>query len=147
MPNFTFENDYGMSFKTMAGRKQYAALDEFTRGFIEALFFSETGSPEDDALEVVSFEELAPEALEKIQADCLAFAKDNQADLEAAQKQQPGDCTARRAGADFCYTRNGHGTGFWDGDWPEPIGERLTQAAHAYSELNLYRGDDQLIYV
>jgi hypothetical protein len=136
-----------MPFETITGQRQYQALDELTRGFIEALFFSETGEPEDEALEVVSFEELSPTALEKIQADCKVFAKANQNDLAAARKRKPGACTALRAGADFCYTRNGHGTGFWDGDWPEPIGERLTQAAQGYLELHLYRGDDQLIYV
>lgn len=142
-----FETDSTVPFETVAGLKQYRALDEFTRGFIKALFFSETGEPEDEALQEVSFEELAPEALKKIQTDCTAFAKANQSDLAAARKQKPGDCTALRAGEDFCYTRNGHGTGFWDGDWPEPYGKRLTQAAHTYPDLNLYRGDDQLIYV
>ena len=139
--------DYIMPFETVAGLKQYRALDEFTRGFIEALFFSETGESEDEALQEVTFEELAPAALGKIQADCAAFVKNNQSDLAAARKQKPDDCTALRAGADFYYTRNRHGAGFWDGGWPEPYDESLTQAAHAYPELNLYRGDDQLIYV
>lgn len=37
------------------------------------------------------------------------------------------------AGHDFALTRNGHGAGFWDRGMGE-LGERLTDAAHAYGE-------------
>jgi len=33
-----------------------------------------------------------------------------------------------QAGHDFWLTRNGHGAGFWDGDWPE-TGDALTEAS------------------
>lgn len=36
------------------------------------------------------------------------------------------------AGRDFWYTRNGHGCGFWDGDWPNPIGEELAELTRKY---------------
>jgi hypothetical protein len=51
------------------------------------------------------------------------------------------------AGHDFWLTRNGHGAGFWDGDWPEPLATVLTDAAHAFGELSPYVGDDGLIYL
>jgi len=52
-----------------------------------------------------------------------------------------------RAGHDFWLTRNGHGAGFWDGDWmPRHIGEALTKASKPYGEVNLYVGDDGKIY-
>jgi hypothetical protein len=53
---------------------------------------------------------------------------------------------AEMGGHDFLLTRNGHGCGFWDGDWPEEAGERLTAAAEKCGEFNLYVGDDGLLY-
>ena len=47
---------------------------------------------------------------------------------------------ARQAGHDFWLTRNGHGCGFWDGDWPELIGEKLTEASKDFGSFDLYIG-------
>jgi hypothetical protein len=49
-------------------------------------------------------------------------------------------------GKDLWLTRNGHGSGFWDGDWPEVIGEKLTAYCHAIGQREAYLGDDGLIY-
>lgn len=43
---------------------------------------------------------------------------------------------ATQAGHDFWLTQNGHGAGFWDGDWPT-YGEQLTKLAKCYPEINL----------
>ena len=49
----------------------------------------------------------------------------------------------RRAsvGVNFHLTRNRHGAGFWDGDWGE-LGDRLTEAAHAYGSCEVFQSDD-----
>lgn len=57
---------------------------------------------------------------------------------------------------DFILTRNGHGAGFWDGDYDYDIelsngdtlnlGEELTRVAKSYDEIHLYLGDDDKIY-
>jgi hypothetical protein len=74
-------------------------------------------------------------------ADCQAFWRDNWQDIE----DDPS-----RAGHDFWLTRNGHGAGFWDGDWDDEEhpdrGDRLTAAAKRYHELYLWPGDDGQIY-
>ena len=44
----------------------------------------------------------------------------------------------------FWLTRNGHGAGFWDGDYKN--GEALSSAAEKYGPLYLYVGDDGKIY-
>jgi hypothetical protein len=49
-------------------------------------------------------------------------------------------------GHDFWLTRNGHGAGFWDRGYGE-AGKKLTDIAHSYGEVNLYVGDDDLIYI
>ena len=45
---------------------------------------------------------------------------------------------------DFWYTRNGHGTGFWDGDYEN--GKVLTDIAQSFGEVETYEGDDHLLY-
>lgn len=74
---------------------------------------------------------------------CKKFFQENRATIEAATVE---DNKWERAGHDFWLTRNHHGAGFWDGDWPEAAGETLTNAAHSYGETDLYKGDDKLLY-
>lgn len=38
------------------------------------------------------------------------------------------------------------GAGFWDGDWPEPYAAQLTNASRRFGNVDLYIGDDGLIY-
>ncbi len=51
------------------------------------------------------------------------------------------------AGHDFWLTRNRSGSGFWDGDWPFPQAQRLTQASHQAGESHLYLGDDDHLHI
>lgn len=51
-----------------------------------------------------------------------------------------------QAGHDLWLTRNRHGAGFWDGDWTEAVGKRLTDASHAMGGIDLYIGDDGMIH-
>jgi hypothetical protein len=54
--------------------------------------------------------------------------------MEAQHMIDGDDCSA---GSDFHYTRNGHGAGFWDGDWEEH-GDTLTAMSRPYGTLELY---------
>lgn len=47
------------------------------------------------------------------------------------------DCNARQAGHDFWLTRNRHGAGFWDGDWPVHSAKILTDASHQFGPMSL----------
>ena len=62
--------------------------------------------------------------------DIEAFFRANQSDVEHYDQEQVAH--------DFWLTRNGHGAGFWDGDYPKDVGERLTDSAHKFGEVNLY---------
>lgn len=77
---------------------------------------------------------LSQQALDQFKADCQAFydAEIDKLDLSLSDVQ--------RAGHDFWLTRNRHGAGFWDGDWPEALGEHLTEASHAWGSLRPLRG-------
>lgn len=47
------------------------------------------------------------------------------------------------AGHDFHLTRNGHGAGFWDGDWPRH-GSLLTELSQLHGGCELYSADGEL---
>lgn len=121
-------------------------LSPFLRGYLTAAFwtndddapggeYSTSGRPE------AMFDDLAEDALLKATRDCRRFA-DQQA--ENLRLSGLGD---EQAGHDFWLTRNGHGSGFWDRDnVPETQREALAEAAHAFGECDLYRGDDGKLY-
>lgn len=95
--------------------------------------------------------DLSPEALTRMLVDCAKFEAEQGETIRAAiatGEIMPGDGDPRGTAAhDFWLTRNGHGAGFWDGDWPEPMADTLTQAAKAFGECNLYAGDDGRLYL
>lgn len=96
--------------------------------------------------------DLSPEALAKMLADCAKFESEQEEVIREAietgeVRYGPDFGPMGRAGHDFWLTRNGHGCGFWDGDWPEPMAEALTQAAKAFGECDLYAGEDGRLYI
>ena len=92
--------------------------------------------------------DIAPEALAKMRRDCDKFYTANYDALNCeGVKFGPDFGQDGRAGHDFWLTRNGHGAGFWDGDWPEPFATQLTDAAHGFGECDLYLGDDGKIHI
>lgn len=109
-----------------------SGLDIFTTAYIEAALWSSTDNADETGGEPLdlnySISDIAPETLAEMVADC--------ADFQASF----GEYIARdllRAGHDFWLTRNGHGAGFWDGDWNEPFVEPngIVPARHFNSTL------------
>ncbi len=114
-------------------------LDTFTRNYLECALWA-SHNDDGEALEgLYEVDDFAPEALASIVEDCEAFQRDNDDDLYR--------CDMARAGHDFWLTRNRHGAGFWDGDYPDDVGRRLTEAAHVCGSSDLYVGDDGRLYV
>ena len=117
------------------------SMDAFTRQYILTALWSSMDNADEQGGEPLDanygIDDLAPETLASIKEDCEAFQRDNTGDI--------GD-DVEQAGHDFWLTRNHHGAGFWDGDWPHEAGERLTTAAHVYGSVDLYVGDNGLIY-
>ena len=83
-------------------------------------------------------DDISPETLARIISDCEAFQEAHADDIGSELE---------RAGHDFWLTRNGHGAGFWDGDWEDDVGQRLTEASDVFGSVDLYVGDDGLIYL
>jgi len=130
-------------------------IDDFTGQYLRTALWSSTvvlpvafedlvdgcmDVPEDHPLHSISednsFDEhfdvtdFTVKAICKAITDCTKFQEDNADDLL--------DEDSERAGHDFWLTRNGHGAGFWDGDYEESKGNRLTAACEAYGELHVW---------
>ena len=110
--------------------------DSFTWAYIEAALWSsldDDGMPLDDNYDAT---DLAPETLERMKVDCASFKE---------QYWESICANLSGAGHDFWLTRNHHGAGFWDGDWPE-VGDDLTEACDLWGGVDLYIGDDGKVY-
>jgi hypothetical protein len=114
-------------------------LSVFEKSYIETMFWSsiddDTGKPMDA---LYSVGDLHPETLEQIRKDCEEFQKR----IETLEIDE----TETQIAHDFWLTRNRHGAGFWDGDYPKKLGEELTKISHQFGELYLYLGDDGKLY-
>jgi len=108
----------------------------FIGGYAKAALWSSTdydGEPLDAKYTTY---DIAPDTAQKFVDDCALFY--------AAHHAVIGD-RSDEAGIDFWLTRNGHGAGFFDGDWGE-AGDALTDAANSFGESELYVGDDEKIH-
>lgn len=90
---------------------------------------------------------LAPETRAKMLADCIKFYGQHSELFTEENCLRYCNSPETKAGTDLFLTRCGHGAGYWDGDWAEPAATILTDAAHAMGEVDLYVGDDGLIYL
>jgi hypothetical protein len=113
-------------------------MDTFTCAYIETMLWAETDDDGEPFDANYTAADIAPNALEEIKSDCANFKKEQAAHIGSKFEQ---------AGHDFYLTRNRHGAGFWDGDWPPEVGRILTEAAHVYGTQGLYCGDDGRLYV
>jgi hypothetical protein len=118
-------------------------LDAFTRAYIECALWASTDGNDNPLDANYSVTDLSPETLASIKNTCKAFQRDN----ETPDYHNGQYSNEELAGHDFWLTRNGHGSGFWDGDLDKATGEKLTEAAHAYGECDLYVGDDGKLYI
>lgn len=125
-------------------------IADMTEGYITAALWSSNDESTEDGGEPFdanyTANDLAPEAKARMAADCKAFVLANAATFASAMAARPV-CGWSQAGHDFWLTRNGHGCGFWDGDWPKAEGETLSEAARKAGSVDLYLGDDKKIYL
>jgi hypothetical protein len=118
-------------------------LEQFLQASMVCALWSSTddeGNPLDDAY---GPDDIAPACRASMRETCADFITANAADLAEYCERMPGG--EESAGHDFWLTRNGHGAGFWDRGLGK-LGDRLSAAAKVYSSVDLYAGDDGLIY-
>lgn len=124
-------------------------LNDLQQAYITAALWSscdDNGEPLDAQYNI---SDLADETLKTMMEDCDKFESMVMPILECTDDETRSECCKDWSdfGHDFWLTRNGHGSGFWDGDYPEKLGDDLTDAAHRFPECNLYIGDDKKIYI
>lgn len=128
-------------------------LETFFQAYVAAALWSsqdDDGNPLDDNYDD---SDIAPETLDAMRRDCVRFYEFARADIHCNGAPESSDTPggtdhkqAAMAGHDFWLTRNGHGAGFWDGDWPDGPGGRLDNLSKAFRGVDLYIGDDGAIY-
>lgn len=128
-----------------------AYSDEFADSFFEALLWSSTDNSRDDGGDPLDKnygpKDIAEPVWNALVEECGRFEEDMDAQIASwpgARGRNPDRHGA--AGHDFALTRNHHGAGFWDGDWPEPAATELTNESHTYPQVDLYVGDDGQIW-
>ena len=125
-------------------------LDSFTRAYLECALWAETDNLTPgggDPLERnYSTGDFAPEALQQAIDDCKRFQEENAELLESADYNHPKYLDSEMAGHDFWLSRNGHGAGFWDRGLGN-VGDKLSDAAKAFGECNVYVGDDGALHL
>lgn len=123
------------------GKMDKHDVERFLRAYIECALWSTNDESDESGGEPFDRnygpEDLHEETLKGMREDCERFLAENWEDIKTKLDS---------AGHDFWLTRNGHGAGFWDGDWPEDVGERLTEASRNWGEVYLYLGDDGKIH-
>lgn len=128
-------------------------MDKFLASYIEVALWSSTdsdGTPLDNSKYADT--ELGQGTLARFKEDCRRFETAYQKltsglDDSVLRSFPQSDHDGDRIAHDFWLTRNRHGAGFWDGDYPEPIATQLTDLAHSFGECDLYIGDDNQIHV
>ena len=152
----------GEKMTEMVAVAEPEGLDEFLNGYVEAALWSSTDNAEENDGEPLdknyNENDIAPETLARMRADCMEFlnhclggrliAIAERLEAEGRWSLPAGaNCSVTAyAGHDLWLTRNGHGCGYFDNDWPKGIGEGLDRLAKEFGPYDLYLGDDGLIY-
>lgn len=111
-------------------------VDPFLRGYLDAaLFTTDDDVPGGcDYVDSGRADEMFPMLptyfIEQARKDCAKFTVEN-----CALLNQAGD--PWQNGADFWYTRNGHGVGFWDRGYADAIADPLTEACKKFGPHDL----------
>ena len=141
------EADLNPSYEDM----QESEFDSFFNAYMETALWSSHDESDDSGGnpmdENYSTGDIADECYESMKADCRKFFKENYEVMDEADGPSGPDYDEwGHMGHDFWLTRNGHGAGFWDGDYSEPHGDLLDEAAKSFGEIDLYIGDDNTIH-
>jgi hypothetical protein len=110
-------------------------MDKFTRGMLTTALWSTSDESDDLGGEPLdqnyNVGDVNKKCLAGLVKDAEKFQRENADDLAAV----PSD--SETCGHDYWLTRNDHGAGYWDDDYPEPYATRLTEAAKRAGNIHL----------
>ena len=115
--------------------KEYIVV--FFAGYQDAALFSSCDNNDNPLDKNYNISDFSDDTNAKMKSDCETFVEQGWEWLESVE--------ALRAGRDFWFNRNGHGCGFWDGDYSTNVGEALDKLSHEFGPYDLYISDDNLI--
>lgn len=116
-------------------------LGDFTKGYLEAMFFADIDTPDHETYEM-GLGDLTGDSVARILFDCARFQRRN---LELLERAYKTGYEPRQAGADFWFSRVGHGVGYWDRDLGD-LGDKLHDAAKATGERWITLTDEGELY-
>lgn len=124
-------------------------FDAFFQSYLTTALWSSTideGEQQDgrngDAFDThFATSDFSGEALEALRAHAFSFWSRMWYYLDHEQVRKGKKPDAAQAGHDFWLTQNGHGAGFWDGDYPT-YGDTFTKLAKCYPVINLFITDE-----
>lgn len=124
-----------------------AYLETVLDAYIVAALWATTNEDDGDPLDDnYSRRDISEESIDKARDDCRKFIMAN-GHLVSKRDNGPTPEAFSDAGHDFFMTRQGHGAGFWDGDWPDWCKpDELIDYCHEVGEICPYVGDDGKIY-
>lgn len=131
--NTSFPGDYQLPEAFAASPEELAM---FFRGYTECMLFANVvwGTETGDAPEGYDAQDLllTDENLRDLAPDVVDFIDANYIGLTMyVIRRGFGEAGWKCAGNDFAFTRNGHGTGFWDRGIDD-LGQHLTEASRPY---------------
>lgn len=127
-------------------------LDDFTNAYVVCALWSTNDESDETGRQPLDLnydiEDINNETLQGMINDCKLFQqKIGAVSQDSYIGSNPDNYNVdTMIGHDFWLTRNGHGAGFWDGDWEKSTGERLDSIAKCFGETYIYIGDDNKIY-
>lgn len=109
-----------------------SVLKSVMDNYMEAIYFTEEFIGEDEGT-IRSDDEFSPVAMARIYNDCkTALSHARELNFEITVDNAPA------FGHDLWLTRNGHGAGFWDGDWEDSFGRKMSEYCQTVREVNVY---------
>lgn len=122
-------------------------FNEFLNGYIGAMLGTELDDNDDPLDRKYGVEDIDPKCYGGAKIDCMAFLFEAAWMIRQERRLDYRWTNFEMAGHDLLLTRNGHGAGMWDGDWPV-YGDQMTEICKKFfKEINAYVGDDGMIYI
>lgn len=120
-------------------------MTSFLEQYLVTALWSSIDDKENPFDDNYSIDDFSEKALKQADKDCDLFLEKVR-ELSLLDKIYIGLLDETDIAHDFWLTRQGHGAGFWDGDYPDEIGDKLTEIANDFRELYIYVGDDGKLY-
>ena len=109
--------------------------DNVLRGYLTAILWSEMDNNDDPLDSNYEISDITEESIEKAKSDIKAFVEKAKELFTEDELNDPD-----QIGHDLHLTRQGHGSGFWDGDYVK--GDEITKITDKMGSVEVYVGDD-----